>query len=120
MSDQSEHIDPIDRLFKKKAEEHEIPFREEDWNRMEQQLNSAMPAGSADTTFRWLAAAALLLAAMLGYFTYDNHQRLQELDRQVTQLPPLIPEQPVFTPPSTAGEGADEGLQLADPEDTTA
>jgi hypothetical protein len=120
MSDQSEHIDPIDRLFKKKAEEHEIPFREEDWNRMEQQLNSAMPAGSADTTFRWLAAAALLLAAMLGYFTYDNHQRLQELDRQVTQLPPLIPEQPVFTPPSTAGEGADEGLQLADPEETTA
>ncbi len=120
MSDQPEHTDPIDRLFKKKAEDHEIPFREEDWNRMEQQLDSAMPAGSADSTFRWLAAAALLLAAMLGYFTYDNHQRLQELDQQVTQLPHMMPEQPVFTPPSTAGEETDEGLQQADPEETAA
>jgi hypothetical protein len=94
MSDQSEHIDPIDRLFKKKAEEHEIPFREEDWNRMEQQLNSALPAGSsADTTFDgWpLPHSCWLRCSAISPMTITRGSR--NWTGRSTQLPPLIPEQ---------------------------
>jgi hypothetical protein len=92
--------DSIERLFRKKANEYDISFREEDWSRMEQKLNMRNAMLAYRRKVRWMAAAAVLIIALLGYFTFDNYQRLNQLTEHISGE---IAEGPESAPPTLNG-----------------
>ena len=88
--------DPIEKLFRDGSEEYDIPFREEDWNRLEKDLDLIDARRLYRQRLTAVAAAALLLLSLLGYLTYDNYQRINDLqeilDSPITDVsPPLLP-----------------------------
>jgi len=114
MPENKNHNDPLDRLFQKKAKEYDIAFREEDWNNLEQKLDLKDTRIAYRKKLVWLAAASALIIIMLGYFTFDNYSRLNELAEQ--QNPPTeseITEPPIISEiPDTVDE-----RQFAEDED---
>jgi hypothetical protein len=104
MSDHNSHKDPLEQFFEKKAGEYDIPFREEDWNRMAGMLDLR----DARTTYRrrvlWIAAASLLVVSLLGYFTFDNYSRINQLAR-LLEDEPVEDTTPVPAEMDTAGQG---------------
>lgn len=113
MHDENHHNDPLELFFYKKANEFEIPFREDDWLILEKRLDIYDLQRSYRNKFRFMAAASILILALLGYFTLDNYNRLNQLSAQfeleslpdtqsnlpVDNLPPTID----FNHPSIAG-----------------
>ncbi len=96
MSDQQKHNDPLEELFKKKAEEYDISFREEDWNSLEHKMDLRDARLAYRKKLSILAAASFILVALLGYFTFENHNRLNQLNDRLTnemQIPGEIPPQ---------------------------
>src|SRR5690625_1185062 len=90
--------DPIENLFRKKAEEYDISYREEDWLKLEKQLDRQEQYRAAQTK-RWLAAAALLfIISLLGYAVYHNYQGINRLNQQLSD------RESVETPANENGE----------------
>lgn len=92
--------DPIENLFRKKAEEYDISYREEDWLKLEQQLEQ-QERHHATQKRRWLVAAAvLLLFSLLGYAVYQNYQGINRINEQLSDqnntetLPEDFPDTP--------------------------
>jgi hypothetical protein len=77
--------DSLERLFQKKAGEYDIPYKEEDWLSLKNQLDLYDAKRVYKRRFLWLAAASLLIVSVLGYFTYDHHTRINELSGQLTE-----------------------------------
>lgn len=76
--------DPIENLFRKKAEEYDISYREEDWLKLEKQLDQQEKQRAAQNK-RWLTAAALLfLFSLLGYAVYQNYQGINRINEQLS------------------------------------
>ncbi|MEX0646763.1 MAG: outer membrane beta-barrel protein [Balneolaceae bacterium] len=88
MSDNKHHNDPFEKLFRKKAGEYNIQYNEEDWLKLEKKLDIQDAVIARKRKQIWLIAASVLIFSLLGYFTYDNHNRLNQLSRQ-------LPEEPV-------------------------
>lgn len=77
--------DSLERLFQKKAGDYDIPYREEDWLNLKNQLDLYDAKRVYKRRFLWLAAASLLIVSIFGYFTYDHHTRINELSGQLTE-----------------------------------
>lgn len=96
MSDQFQHEDPFEKLFQKKAGEFDIPYNEEDWLKLEKKLDLRDTQRAYRKKLMWLTAASVLIVSLLGYFTFDNYNRLNQINRQLQDelaaretLPPL-------------------------------
>lgn len=85
MSDEQNHNDPLERLFRKKAEEYNISYREEDWLKLEKQLDARDMKLYYRRRLRWLAAASILIFSLIGYYTVQNHNKINELTEQLNQ-----------------------------------
>jgi hypothetical protein len=92
MPDDKDHKDFIEKLFQQKADEFDIPYREEDWLKLEKKLDIRDLQLAHRKKIAWLTAATLLIISMLGYFTLDNYQRINELSRQIEEPTVTIPE----------------------------
>ena len=92
MPEDKDHKDFIEKLFQLKADEFDIPYREEDWLKLEKKLEIRDLQLAHRKKTAWLAAASLLIISMLGYFTLDNYQRINELSQQLDESPATIPE----------------------------
>lgn len=84
MSETNKPEDPIEELFQKKAEEYDIPYREEDWERLEKRLSAADRQKASVMRRRWLVAASVLLLSLLAYFTYDNYTSINRISEQLS------------------------------------
>ena len=78
--------DPLEQFFRRKASEYEIPFREEDWLKLEQMLELRKMQRLYRLRLRRLGMAALLLIGVMGYFIYDNSNRIHRIDQFVQTL----------------------------------
>ena len=85
MSDRHENNDELERLFKKKAAEYDLPYNESDWQKLESKLDLRDARRSYFRKVAIIAAASLLIIALLGYFTYDNYNRISELTRDLAE-----------------------------------
>ncbi len=85
----------FESFFHDKAKEFNIPFNEADWLNLERKLDVREAQIAYRNKVRWIAAAALLIISLLGYFTYENHNRLNELSQQLGSES----SQPVIQPP---------------------
>ncbi|NID11589.1 hypothetical protein [Fibrivirga algicola] len=66
--------DHLDELFRKSAEEHNVPFNPDDWADMSRRLDEHDRHSLFDRISRWggIGAVLLLLLAGLGWFTYER------------------------------------------------
>lgn len=85
MSDEQNHNDPLERLFRKKSEEYNISYREEDWLNLEKQLDAHDMKLYYRRRLRWLAAASILILSLIGYYTIQNHNKINQLTEQLNQ-----------------------------------
>lgn len=83
MKDEHDNPDSIESLFQRKAEDYHIPFREEDWNRLEKRLDLYDMQRSYRRKFQLAVAALILILSSVGYYTYDNNLRLNQLTDQI-------------------------------------
>ena len=85
MNTSDNHNDPLEQFFRDKAEEFDITYREKDWQDLEKRLDHQQAIASYQKRIRWIAAAAVFIVSVLGYFIYDNTTRLSKLDEQIIQ-----------------------------------
>ena len=85
MNEEHKHNDPIERLFREKADEYDISYREEDWLKLEKKLEARDLRRYYRRRLHWLAAASILLISLIGYYTYQNHSKLNQLAEQLNQ-----------------------------------
>lgn len=85
MSHENDHNDSLERLFKKKADDYDIPYREEDWLKLKNRLDIKDAQRAYNRRIAWLAAASVLLISLLGYFTYDHHKKITQLSGQLSE-----------------------------------
>lgn len=122
MQDEQHNPDSIERLFQKKAGEYQIPFREEDWNRLEKRLDLYELQRSYRRKFLLAVAAIILIVSSVGYFTYDHNVRLNQLTDQIQGNQPIEitpvepPEQQVSDQNETLTLQSDDELNAADQE----
>lgn len=120
MSEENYHNDSLERFFRKKAEDFDIPFRKEDWMKLEKQLDIRDMKRSYRRKIAWITAAAILIISMLGYFTYENHNRLNEFaDLMAREEAPQTEQPEVISPDApllTEGDVDPESDALPDPE----
>lgn len=83
MNSKDEHNDPLEQFFRKKAEEYDISYREEDWLDMEKKLDRMQAAKTRQRRTYFAAAAVLLIVSAMGYFIYDNSNKIDQLNRQL-------------------------------------
>lgn len=95
MSGDHNEKDSFEEFFQKKVEEYEIPYREEDWLKLEKRLDLQDAKIAYRNRVRWIAAAAVLIVSLLGYFTYENHNRLNQISRQLNDELTNETEQPL-------------------------
>lgn len=85
MSENNHNNDPFEQFFRDKAGDYKIPYREEDWLKLEKKLDVKDVQAAYRRKQRWILAASVLIISMLAYFTYQNHNRLNQLSRQLAQ-----------------------------------
>jgi len=73
--------DPLEDFFRKKSEELQPSYREEDWLALEKELEVRDARRVYSRRTLWIAAAALFIISLLGFFIMQNHQRLNELSQ---------------------------------------
>jgi hypothetical protein len=83
MTEDNNNPDPIEQFFRKKSEEYDIPFREEDWGKIQSKLDLSDAKYHYARKVRWITAASILIIALLGYYTIDNHNRLNLITEQL-------------------------------------
>ncbi|SHE38239.1 hypothetical protein SAMN05443144_101181 [Fodinibius roseus] len=77
--------DPIEHLFREKAEEYDISYREEDWLQLEKKLDRQDRQHAAQKK-RWIIAAVVLfLFSLLGYAVYQNYQDINRINEQLSE-----------------------------------
>jgi hypothetical protein len=120
MSEENNHNDSLERFFRKKADDFDIPFREEDWMKLEKQLDIRDMKRSYRRKIAWITAAAILIISMLGYFTYENHHRLNEFaDMMAREDAPQTEQPEVISPDAlwlTESDEDQESDAVSDPE----
>lgn len=84
--------DALEQLFRDKSDEFQIDFREEDWDALSHKLDLLDMKAAYANRIRWMAAAAFLIFSLIGYFTLQNHTRLQSLADQITESTDQLPE----------------------------
>lgn len=84
MSNEKKHTDPFESFFEEKANNYDIPYKESDWEKLEERLDKA-DALYYRRRRMTLAAVAALLIAVLAYFTYQNHTALNRLSEQLNE-----------------------------------
>jgi len=83
MADEHQHNNFLERLFQQKAGEFDIPYREEDWNKLERKLEISDLRRNYRKKIALLTAASILIISLLGYFTYSNTSKINEIARQI-------------------------------------
>jgi hypothetical protein len=122
MAEDNNHNDSLERFFRKKADDFDIPFQEEDWMKLEKQLDIRDLKRAYRNKVRWIAAAAILIISLLGYFTYENHNRLNQIadlmDREeIPEMEVVQPDENLFTEEMEEDIAtADSELDLPEPE----
>lgn len=81
MAEQEHNEDQFEQFYRKKTGEYDIQYRESDWQRLEERLDELEKQGRLRRRRQWMAAAVMLLAFVLGYFTYQNYMEIQNLNR---------------------------------------
>lgn len=92
--DNPNNNDPIEELFRSKAGDYDIPYREADWLKLEQRLDN-LEQQKATRQKRWMiAAAVLILFSLLSYAVYQNYRDINRLNQELQQAdaPGQIPE----------------------------
>ncbi|WP_445666143.1 outer membrane beta-barrel protein [Fodinibius sp. AD559] len=83
----NQHNDPLEEFFRKKIQEYDIEYKEEDWLKLESRLD-AIEADKKQKS-HWkrysIAAAVILLFSVLAYYTYQQQQRIDQLNEQLTE-----------------------------------
>lgn len=88
MSDSNQN-DPLEKFFQKKAGEYNISYQEKDWRSLEKRLD-AVDTQHAARRKRYIAAAVILIAfSAMAYFTYQNQQQIDSLNKQLAQTEEL-------------------------------
>ena len=82
-----EHNDPLEEFFKKKVREYDIEYKEEDWLKLEGRLDAAEATNYRKSYWKRYSAAAavILLLSILAYYTYEQQQRIDQLNEQITK-----------------------------------
>jgi hypothetical protein len=93
MSDNKRHKDSLENLFQKKAKEYDIRFREEDWYKLEKELDTMDAIIGYKRKIALMAAAAILIISLLGYFTFENYNKLNRIADQLAGQMERIPSQ---------------------------
>jgi hypothetical protein len=94
MSDSNNKNDSLERFFQKKAGEYDISYNEGDWLKLESRLDNLDKQFWARKRRRLVAAAVLLLLSVLGYFTIENHLRINKLNEKLSSDQIIQQEQP--------------------------
>lgn len=119
MNDEQNHNDPIERLFREKADEYDISYREEDWLKLEKQLDARDMKLYYQRRLRWLAAASILILSLIGYYTIQNHNQINQLAEQLNENETVEQsEQPANEPNRMENESQLESPALSDTEDS--
>lgn len=93
MAGKKHNEDSLEQFFRKKAGEYDISYRDEDWMKLEKKLDLREVQLIYRRRLSLVVAAAILLISMLGYFSYFNHSRINELARQLDEeTTPAMPE----------------------------
>ncbi|NGP87888.1 outer membrane beta-barrel protein [Fodinibius halophilus] len=83
--------DPLEDFFRKKSQDYNIEYREEDWEKLEARLDKADQIHQQRRN-RWIAAAVIaLLFAVLSYITYDQQVKINKLTNQLNSKEQLSP-----------------------------
>ncbi len=85
MADENNNNDSFEGFFRKKAEEYDISYREQDWLKLEKKLDVRDAQLSYQRKVRWIAAASILIVAVLGYFTYQNYNKINHLNQLLNE-----------------------------------
>lgn len=89
MSEKKNNNDQFSKLFKRDGAEFDIPYREEDWLKLEKKLDLRDAKMAYRRKVAIIVAAAVLIISFLGYFTYENYVNINQLNRvledQITQ-----------------------------------
>lgn len=81
MSEKKNNNDPFSKLFKRDGAEYDIPYREEDWLKLEKKLDLRDAKMAYRRKVAIIAAAAVLIISFLGYFTYENYVNINQLNQ---------------------------------------
>jgi hypothetical protein len=87
------HKDSLEELFQKKAKEYDIRFKEDDWYILAKELDARDAIIGYKRKVAWMAAAAILIISLLGYFTFENYNRLNLITDQLADQMESIPSQ---------------------------
>jgi hypothetical protein len=105
MTDHNNNNEPLEQFFEKKAGEYNIPFREDDWLRLAGRLDLRDARIAYRRRVMWIAAASLLVVSLLGYFTYENYSRINQLARLIDET-----QVETATPLPAENDPVDHGL----------
>ncbi|MDZ7680261.1 MAG: hypothetical protein U5J63_00785 [Fodinibius sp.] len=112
MSTTSNNNDPLEDFFREKAQDYDITYREEDWQKLESQLDDADQRYKQRWRRRLVATAAIFLFAFLGYMTYTQQLKINELHQQLSNQQTVSPPSPSETLTSESehndGQSADQ------------
>lgn len=120
MSDSKHNKDPVEQFFRKQAQDYHIPYREDDWLKLEQKLDLLAAQRIHRKRMIWMAAASLLIISMLTWATIENRLRIKELRMQMAdsqqQAPQPETELQPFTgvPPDQDRPDQDQDQQAPD------
>ncbi|MDZ7660267.1 outer membrane beta-barrel protein [Fodinibius sp.] len=82
-----QHNDPLEEFFRKKVREYDIEYKEEDWLKLESRLDAAEADNKQHNYWKRYSAAAaiILLFSILAYYTYQQQQRIDQLNERLTR-----------------------------------
>lgn len=84
MSEQK-HNDALEEFFREKAQDYDIEYDEEDWNKLERRLDDAESNQSLSSWQYYLVAAAIaFLFSILAYVTYQQQLTINQLNERLT------------------------------------
>jgi hypothetical protein len=115
------HNDPLEDLFKKKANEPDISYQENDWLALEKKLDEKAAYVARQKRIRLAAAAVIIFMSLIGYFTYHNYNNInslnEKLDDRITQneAPEAPQDSPKEQPQTDPSEGS-EDIDIKKPE----
>lgn len=103
----NQHNDPLEQFFRKKAEEYDIQYKEEDWLKLEDRLDTLDEQRKDRKWRRLVAAAVIILFSLLAYFTYQQQQKINQLNERLSNAE-NVTDQPKSISPDNADEPTNE------------
>lgn len=77
--------DPLEQLFRDRADDFEIEYREDDWRALESRLDLLDAKAAYRFKIRAISAAAVILVLLFSYFTFNNYNRINELSDRIAE-----------------------------------